>query len=85
MTVKFDQQTSLDELAGIAHMSKRSFIRAFLAATGERTGHADENHQRGIAPTPGKTWSLWAVRSGDWKLVGEKARVSLFDLGKDVS
>jgi hypothetical protein len=25
------------------------------------------------------------VRSGDWKLVGEKARVSLFDLGKDVS
>jgi len=27
----------------------------------------------------------WAVRSGDWKLVGEKARVSLFDLSKDVS
>ena len=27
----------------------------------------------------------WAVRSGDWKLVGEKAKVSLFDLGKDVS
>jgi arylsulfatase A-like enzyme len=27
----------------------------------------------------------WAVRSGDWKLVGEKARVSLFDLSKDAS
>ncbi len=27
----------------------------------------------------------WAVRSGDWKLVGEKARVGLFDLSKDVS
>jgi arylsulfatase A-like enzyme len=27
----------------------------------------------------------WAVRSGDWKLVGEKARVSLFDLGKDIA
>jgi arylsulfatase A-like enzyme len=27
----------------------------------------------------------WAVRSGDWKLVGEKANVSLFDLAKDVS
>jgi arylsulfatase A-like enzyme len=27
----------------------------------------------------------WAVRSGDWKLVGEKGRVSLFDLSKDIS
>jgi arylsulfatase A-like enzyme len=27
----------------------------------------------------------WAVRSGDWKLVGEKAKVSLFDLSQDVS
>ena len=25
------------------------------------------------------------MRSGDWKVVGEKARVSLFDLGKDIS
>lgn len=27
----------------------------------------------------------WAVRSGDWKLVGQRAQVELFDLGKDVS
>ena len=27
----------------------------------------------------------WAVRSGDWKLVGEKARVGLFELCKDLS
>ncbi len=27
----------------------------------------------------------WAVRSGDWKLVGEKGQLSLFDLAKDVS
>lgn len=27
----------------------------------------------------------WAVRSGDWKLVGEKAKLSLFDLSKDFS
>ena len=27
----------------------------------------------------------WAVRSGDWKLVGEKGKLSLFDLAKDVS
>jgi arylsulfatase A-like enzyme len=27
----------------------------------------------------------WAVRSGDWKLVGEKDKVGLFDLSKDVS
>lgn len=34
LEVKFDQPINLDELAGIAHMSKRSFIRAFQAATG---------------------------------------------------
>ena len=45
-----------------------------------------------VAPEPrnlfwcsGSQEGWWAVRSGDWKLVGEKARVSLFDLGKDVS
>lgn len=45
-----------------------------------------------ISPQPrnlfwssGSEEGWWAVRSGDWKLVGEKARVSLFDLGKDVS
>lgn len=27
----------------------------------------------------------WAVRSGDWKLVGEKEKVGLFDLSKDES
>lgn len=27
----------------------------------------------------------WAVRSGDWKLVGEKSKTGLFDLSKDVS
>lgn len=27
----------------------------------------------------------WAVRSGDWKLVGDKGRIGLFDLSQDVS
>ena len=27
----------------------------------------------------------WAVRSGNWKLIGQKARVELFDLEKDLS
>ena len=27
----------------------------------------------------------WAVRSGDWKLVGEKDKLGLFDLSKDVA
>ena len=48
---------------------------------------------RGEAPAPtrdlfwcsGSSTGWWAVRSGDWKLVGEKGRVGLFDLGKDVS
>ncbi len=47
----------------------------------------------GETPAPSRNcfWSSgseegwWAVRSGDWKLVGEKARVSLFDLGKDIA
>ncbi|MEI7850960.1 MAG: sulfatase-like hydrolase/transferase [Kiritimatiellales bacterium] len=33
----------------------------------------------------GSNEGWWAVRSGDWKLVGDKARVGLFDLSKDVS
>lgn len=27
----------------------------------------------------------WAVRSGDWKLVGEKGKIGLYDLAKDIS
>ncbi len=45
-----------------------------------------------IAPQPrnffwssGSEEGWWAVRSGDWKLVGEKAKIGLFDLSKDVS
>ncbi|HEY1050966.1 MAG TPA: sulfatase-like hydrolase/transferase [Prosthecobacter sp.] len=33
----------------------------------------------------GGTEGGWAVRSGDWKLVGDKGKVALFDLGKDIS
>ena len=40
---------------------------------------------RNLFWSSGSEEGWWAVRSGDWKLVGEKARVSLFDLGKDVS
>jgi arylsulfatase A-like enzyme len=45
-----------------------------------------------IAPRPrnlfwcsGSNDGWWAVRSADWKLVGEKARISLFDLSQDVA
>ncbi|MBI1373199.1 MAG: sulfatase-like hydrolase/transferase [Phycisphaera sp.] len=48
---------------------------------------------RGDTPAPARNlfWASgsdegwWAVRSGDWKLVGDKATIGLFDLGKDVS
>ncbi|MBL9117089.1 MAG: sulfatase-like hydrolase/transferase [Verrucomicrobiaceae bacterium] len=49
---------------------------------------------KGEAPTPasrdffwcsGSDEGWWAVRSGDWKLVGERDKLSLFDLAKDVS
>ncbi|MEQ1850806.1 MAG: sulfatase-like hydrolase/transferase [Chthoniobacteraceae bacterium] len=40
---------------------------------------------RNLFWSSGSEESWWAVRSGDWKLVGEKARVGLFDLATDVS
>lgn len=49
---------------------------------------------KGEAPPPasrdlfwcsGSDEGWWAVRSGDWKLVGEKGQLRLFDLAKDVS
>ena len=40
---------------------------------------------RNLFWSSGSEEGWWAVRSGDWKLVGEKGRLSLFDLGKDVS
>ncbi len=39
---------------------------------------------RNLFWTAGSEEGWWAVRSGDWKLVGEKAKISLFDLSKDV-
>ena len=33
----------------------------------------------------GSVEGWWAVRSGDWKLVCEKGKIGLFDLGKDIS
>ncbi len=40
---------------------------------------------RNLFWSAGSEEGWWAVRSGDWKLVGEKARTGLFDLGKDVA
>ena len=71
-----------------------------LAATGVSAADAKPFDGRDIlpvlrgesAPPPrdlfwcsGSEEGWWAVRSGDWKLVGERARVGLFDLSKDVS
>ncbi len=42
-------------------------------------------NSRNLFWSSGEEDPWWAVRSGDWKLVGEKERVSLFDLSKDVS
>jgi len=53
---------------------------------------ADKPLDGEVAPSPrnlfwcsGSEEGWWAVRSGDWKLVGEKDKVALFDLSKDVS
>jgi AraC family L-rhamnose operon transcriptional activator RhaR/AraC family L-rhamnose operon regulatory protein RhaS len=35
LETNFDGAVELDDLAGIAHMSKRSFLRTFQAATGQ--------------------------------------------------
>ncbi len=68
--------------AGIASPEKSSFdgINILPILRGETT------------PTPrdlfwcaGAEEGWWAVRSGDWKVVGDKQRVGLFDLSQDVS
>ncbi len=47
-------------------------------------GKKDVLHENFFWSEGGRTGE-WAVRSGDWKLVVHKARIELFDLGKDVS
>jgi arylsulfatase A-like enzyme len=44
-----------------------------------------EAEPRNLFWCSGSNEGWWAVRSGDWKLVGDKARVSLFDLSEDIS
>jgi arylsulfatase A-like enzyme len=41
--------------------------------------------QRNLFWCSGSDEGWWAVRSGDWKLVAQRAKVELFDLAKDVS
>jgi arylsulfatase A-like enzyme len=40
---------------------------------------------RNLFWSAGSDEGWWAVRSGDWKLVGEKGKIGVFDLSKDVS
>ncbi len=42
-------------------------------------------HARDLFWCSGSNEGWWAIRSGDLKLVGEKEKISLFDLSKDVS
>ena len=42
-------------------------------------------HSRDLFWCSGSDGGWWAVRSGDWKLVGEKGKLGLFDLRRDVS
>jgi arylsulfatase A-like enzyme len=46
---------------------------------------AAEPQPRDLFWCSGSDEGWWAVRSGDWKLVGEKGKIGLFDLSKDVS
>ena len=47
-------------------------------------GEADNLHDELFWSSAGAN-GKWAIRSGNWKLVVEKNRVELFDLGKDLS
>ncbi len=40
---------------------------------------------RNLFWSAGSDEGWWAVRSGNWKLVGEKGKIGVFDLGKDIS
>lgn len=46
---------------------------------------AAEPPPRNLFWSSGSEEGWWAVRSGDWKLVGEKGRVGLFNLAEDIS
>jgi arylsulfatase A-like enzyme len=41
--------------------------------------------ERNLFWCSGSQTGWWAVRSGDWKLVGDKGRLGLFDLSQDIS
>ena len=71
--------------AGVAQVDAKPFdgkniLPLLQGVRGETTPEP-----RNLFWSSGSEEGWWAVRSGDWKLVGEKARVSLFDLNKDVS
>ncbi|GAB5406449.1 MAG: hypothetical protein Aurels2KO_46800 [Aureliella sp.] len=46
-------------------------------------GETDKLHDEFYWSSAGAN-GKWAIRSGDWKLVAEKKRVELFDIGKDL-
>ncbi len=68
--------------AGVAAVDAKPFDGKDILPILKGKTHAEP---RNLFWSSGSTEGWWAVRSGDWKLVGEKARVSLFDLGQDVS
>ena len=41
--------------------------------------------KRNLFWSSGSDEGWWGIRSGDWKVVGEKSQISLFDLSKDIS
>ena len=47
-------------------------------------GETDKLHDE-LYWSSGGIKGAWAIRSGNWKLVGQKKRIELFDLGNDLS
>jgi len=68
--------------AGIAPPADRPFdgINILPVLKGDQAAAS-----RNMFWSSGGNEGWWAVRSGDWKLVGDRGRLSLFDLSRDVS
>ena len=76
---------NLDALAKQNVICRQGYVTGNVSDNGGPLAQSAVNAPLRGGKHQGSQAGWWAVRSGDWKLVGDKARVGLFDLSKDGS
>jgi arylsulfatase A-like enzyme len=74
---------NLDALAKQNVICRQGYVTGNVSDNGGPLAQSAVNAPLRGGKHQGSQAGWWAVRSGDWKLVGDKARVGLFDLSKD--